>query len=158
MNDAYDVGQVCLSGHGINGYTRDRPEYSLGHCEECGEKTITECPECKNPIRGQHLHALEDSYQPANYCHKCGEPFPWVSNTILAAIELSVEDGGLSGDDAKEFEAEIGDIVRETPRSALAAARVKRLLGKMTPYIAKGMRRVLYDAMSEGVRDLVFPA
>ena len=47
-----DTMQVCLNGHVINDSFVKSPEYNKEHCDRCGKKTITNCPNCDKPIPG----------------------------------------------------------------------------------------------------------
>jgi hypothetical protein len=76
----YDVMQVCLNGHQITSTLKSNPQLSQIRCNKCGEKTISECPKCGENIRGYYhvagvlsLHSIPIP----EYCHKCGEPYPW---------------------------------------------------------------------------------
>ena len=154
----YDVAQVCLSGHPVNAYSGTQPGFNQDHCDKCGARTITECPTCSNPIQGSYLdeftHAL---FEAPKFCHKCGDPFPWTSEKINAAIELSVEDGSLTEDDAQQFAESVEHIVRDTPRTPLAATRVKRLLTKVGEQTATAVRDILVDIASEAAKKVIWP-
>ena len=45
-----DTMQVCLNGHVINAKFLSYPTHNRDFCEGCGEKTITNCPNCDKPI------------------------------------------------------------------------------------------------------------
>ena len=76
----YDVMQVCLNGHQITDNYNRYPEHRKDFCDKCGEKTITRCPKCNEPIRGDYhvegVLAIKETPVP-EFCHKCGAPYPW---------------------------------------------------------------------------------
>ncbi|HEY9807909.1 MAG TPA: DUF2321 domain-containing protein [Halomicronema sp.] len=81
-----DVMQVCLNGHVINGSYQKYPEYNKEFCDTCGAKTITTCPNCKNPIPGDMQDTgvvILGGYEtPApDFCQNCGEKLPWYGKT-----------------------------------------------------------------------------
>lgn len=77
--DWQDVMQVCINGHLINGSSKKYPKYNKDYCDECGEKTIVNCPNCNKPIPGSYHKTGIVSYSdkvPA-ICQYCGKPYPW---------------------------------------------------------------------------------
>ncbi len=75
-----DVMQVCLNGHVINASYQKYPEYNKDFCTACGQKTITQCPKCSNPIPGelQDTGVIGPPPGAPKFCERCGERFPWV--------------------------------------------------------------------------------
>lgn len=76
----YDVMQVCLNGHRITDSYHSHPEFRKDYCDQCGEKTITECPDCGAPIKGELISKNVIWAFPTpvpNNCHNCGSPYPW---------------------------------------------------------------------------------
>ena len=56
MNDSwYDTAQICTNGHVVNSMSKSHPEHNRKFCDKCGAPTITNCQNCKAPIRG-HYH------------------------------------------------------------------------------------------------------
>ena len=82
-----DTMQVCLNGHVINDSYKKYPEYNQDFCTECGEKTITQCPKCNNPIPGgmQDTGIAVLGFTPSapEFCQHCGEKFPWMQKKEL---------------------------------------------------------------------------
>jgi hypothetical protein len=76
-----DTMQVCLNGHVINAGSQEYPQYNKDFCDECGAKTITNCPKCNAPIPGdmQDTGVAVIGFKEAapDYCQSCGTPFPW---------------------------------------------------------------------------------
>lgn len=157
--EGYDVAQVCHNGHVANSSTISSPQFNQDFCDKCGEKTITECPHCHESIRGHYVgtYVIGGEYHPPPHCHNCGKPFPWTERRIQAAIELSVEAGGLTGDDAKQLKESVNEIVRDTPKTHLAATRLKRLLPKLGQGTANAVRDILVDIASETAKRIIWP-
>lgn len=130
-----DFAQVCLNGHPVNSTVDARPDLNRHFCARCGQQTILECLNCHAPIRGYSgmealgiAYAIE--YEPPSYCDSCGSPFPWTETGIKAAKDLAAELEGLTEEERAVLAASIDDLVRDTPRTQLAATRFKRLLAK----------------------------
>lgn len=77
----YDVMQVCLNGHQITDSYNSNPEFRQNYCEQCGAETITECQECGANIKGDYkvegVIAPGSNTDVPDFCHECGEPYPW---------------------------------------------------------------------------------
>ncbi len=134
MRSGYEIAQICLNGHVINPAVRSFPEHSSEFCAHCGSKTITKCPRCETPIRGEYFAedvVIMSSYRPPVFCHACGHSLPWTQRAIKAARELVAELGDLSEDERELLTKSINDLVTDTPRTELAATRVKRYLAKL---------------------------
>jgi hypothetical protein len=82
MGSYRDTMQVCLNGHVITDRFNTSPEFRKNFCTECGEKTITKCPNCKADIPGDMLYDSIvvlggfGSFAP-KICDNCGSKFPW---------------------------------------------------------------------------------
>ena len=86
--DWTDTMQVCLNGHLITTCSKKYPHYKRDYCSDCGEKTITTCPnpDCKKPIPGyRHLAGVVSSVKMPipPYCPSCGKPFPWTEKKAV---------------------------------------------------------------------------
>ena len=157
MSD-YDVAQVCPNGHVTNDSSRDYPAQNMEFCDRCGEKTITACPHCREPIRGAYSDSYRTgNYRPPAYCHKCGGEFPWTERKSRAAIELFIEESGSTGEQAQEFEQAVHDIVRDTPQTPVASRRFLRAMTKVTKETAGAIRDVLVDVVSEAAKKMIWP-
>lgn len=76
----YDTMQVCLNGHQITSMAGTSPEYKKKRCPDCGEETITTCPDCKANIQGYyHIAGAVNLGGTAikAHCHECGSAYPW---------------------------------------------------------------------------------
>lgn len=82
MADYQDTMQVCLNGHVITERYNTNPQFRKNFCTECGEKTITKCPNCNAEIPGDMIYdsfvilGAFGSYAP-KICANCGQKFPW---------------------------------------------------------------------------------
>jgi len=158
-NSYYDTAQVCLNGHVTNSAARTSPVSNQHHCNECGEKTIMACPECQTSIRGEYhvpgVVGISD-YTPPAFCHSCGRPLPWTKRKLDAAKELADEFDNLTEDERVQLKGGLDDLLRETPRTQVAAAQFKRLMKKAGKVAYDGMKAILVDVVSEAVRKLLF--
>jgi hypothetical protein len=152
----YDTAQVCPNGHVANSTMQLLPEMNRKYCEACGEATLTACPGCGHPIRGEFNGIGFAKYQPPAFCRNCGKPFPWTERTLEAARELASEAENLSAEEQKEFAGTIDDLVRELPRTQGAAMRFKRLATKAGSVTAGALRDVLVDIVSETARKAIW--
>ncbi|MCH8825217.1 MAG: DUF2321 domain-containing protein [Planctomycetes bacterium] len=156
----FDTAQICLYGHITNDAIHNMPKFSEKYCKRCGEKTITTCPNCNEEIRGALFDNLDGIVQlrktPA-YCQNCGKPFPWTETTIQAAIELSVEDGNLNESEVVILRESIADLVSDSPRTQLGAARFKRIMGKVGVETAKAIRDIVVSIVSESAKTIIWP-
>lgn len=105
----YDVMQVCLNGHKITDSYRSSSELGQPRCDKCGEETIHECPECGSFIRGRYnvpgIADLTPGPDPKEYCHDCGEPYPWGDEADdFADVDSSVLDDELATRVLDEYE------------------------------------------------------
>lgn len=154
----YDVAQVCMNGHSITSAFESYPQFRAEHCPSCGSPTITQCPSCEEPIRGEYRESVSFvPYDPPRFCRECGKPYPWTMTTLEAAAELVEEMDGLSDDERKALSSSLDDLVRDTPRTPAAAAKFKRLIGKAGSTVAAEFRALLVDVISETAKKLLYP-
>lgn len=105
MQGSYDIQQVCKNGHQINDSYKKSPQFNSDYCDKCGEKTITECEFCNEPIRGRYttygVIDLSKTRVP-NSCHKCGKPYPWFNTGTVESI-IPNKPGSLNLNDSLEL-------------------------------------------------------
>lgn len=57
------------------------PEFRQNNCEQCGAETIIQCQEFGTNIEGDYkvegFIATGSSTEIPDFCHECGEPYPW---------------------------------------------------------------------------------
>lgn len=153
----YDTAQICLNGHVVNSTTIDFPEFSKDFCTTCGKKTIIECPQCHAPIQGHLQGAFPDTFDAPRFCHKCGEPYPWTMARIDAARKLAGELDDLDKDEQILLAGSIDDIVRDGPKTTVAATRVKKLMAKVGKATADSLRKILVDVATEAAKKTIWP-
>ncbi|MDM5335727.1 DUF2321 domain-containing protein [Fictibacillus enclensis] len=158
--DWYDIAQVCINGHTSNDTYIAHPIYNKDFCDKCGEKTITACPKCKENIRGDHhspgVVAIGFGYTPPNYCHKCGNPFPWTSEKLDAAKELAELLDELSDVEKEQLKMSLDELVKDGPRTVVATTRFKGIMSKTGPEMAIGFKDILIDLVSETVKKSIW--
>ncbi len=155
----YDTAQICLNGHVINSFALSSPESNQKHCAECGVPTITACVDCKSLIRGYYHVAgvfAADHYHKPSYCYDCGKPYPWTKASLDAAQELTDELEQLNAEERQQLKDSLPDLLKDTPRTAVAELRFKKLMKKAGAEAFNAMRSILIDIVSEAVRKSVF--
>lgn len=161
MNDSfYDTAQVCLNGHLANANYHLYPAHNQRHCKKCGEPTITRCEHCKADIRGSYevpgVFAIGEEAPLPNFCHECGNPYPWLARRLEAANELVEEFDQLDEIESKKLKGTLNDLVRETPKTELASTRFKKLMTKAGKGSLGAMKDILTDVLSETVKRSLF--
>jgi hypothetical protein len=156
---SYDVAEVCTNGHVTNAAMKARPHCHQAHCEQCGASTITRCQRCLVDIRGEfHGDVVSvDAFPAPPFCVHCGDPFPWTQGKLDAARELAMELEGLTPDEQGQLARSLDDLVRDTPRTALAATRFKRLVGKAGAGAAGGFKDILVSVVVEAAKKIIWP-
>lgn len=158
----YNVAQVCLNGHVINSSATEYPQHNKKFCDKCGVPTITNCPNCKSEIQGRYRAEGVVSlshYEPPAFCPNCGKPYPWTETKIQAVHDLAKELENISEDEKKILSKSIDEIVKDTPRTALGAARTKRILSKVSnPTVVDAFKKILVDIISETAKKIIWPS
>ena len=156
----YDTAQVCLNGHLINDNFRGNPVHNKKHCDKCGEATITQCPSCNTPIRGEYevegVFAVGGSGPVPNFCHECGKSYPWTERGLQAAKELADEFEGLAPTEREELKKSLDELVKNSPKAEVAGFRFKKLMKKEGAGSVEVMKTVISDLLSETVKKSVF--
>ena len=157
----YDVAQICSNGHVINAGSKRYPEHNLPFCERCGAPTITTCPHCSEPIRGEYhvegVFAAGFIFPAPGFCAKCGHAYPWTTARVEAARALADDLDSLSGDDREALKRSLDDLVRDTPQTQVAAQRFKRVAAKAGKQAADALRTILIDVVSEAAKKALWP-
>ncbi len=147
------VGMACLNGHKIAGDAGGAPEFREGFCSTCGERAITQCPVCKENIRGCcQGGGLGLSWTLSAYCHACGKPYPWTQRRAEAIQEMLDELDGLTDEDREKLKKSIPDIIADTPKSETAALRFKKAITKVGQAGGKMLMDVLTNVATEAVK------
>lgn len=156
MNE-YHVAQICGNGHLVTAYADDYQHYRENYCSMCGSKTIMQCPNCNQPIKGR----LRDGYDFGDfvipkYCYNCGTPYPWTKDRIEATKELMQLELKLSDDDLTALSTDIYSLVTDSPRTQVAAVKFKSILAKAGTVTASAVKDILVDIISESAKKVIW--
>jgi hypothetical protein len=131
------------------------------YCSQCGASTLTSCQQCHAPIRGYHnipgVISLGGGYERPSFCYRCGKAYPWTAESLEAARQLALEEERLTTEEREQLAQSLNDLIVDTPRTQLAAARFKKLLTKASSETASAMRDIVVDIASETARKILFP-
>jgi hypothetical protein len=154
----YDVAQVCRNGHVVNKATIRHPEHSVAFCTICGGQTMTTCTQCGEPIRGLYWGPISRGpYERPSYCHRCGRPYHWTEAALSAARDLAYELEELTPEERAALVQSLDDLVRDSPHTALAATRFKRLAARASVEGATGLKQILVSVVTEAAKRLLWP-
>jgi hypothetical protein len=140
MSAYYDVARICLNGHLIGFESKGPGRPGLRRvdpfCQQCGSRTIAECPVCRSEIRGRPMVSpmvpdVFTSYDVPPFCRACGSAYPWTKSKIEPAKEPIRLADELNDAEKATLTADLPDLVSDTPRTQAAATRFKRLLAKL---------------------------
>ena len=157
----YRIAQICLNGHCITDSVDMCPQLSQKFCQKCGAATITACPSCQASIRGDYdipgVITIGYKYKVPSYCYSCGKPYPWTQAAIDATKALIEEEQDLTKLQQSQLVEILPDIITETPKTKLAAARFKKALLAVGKFTAEGLRQfVIYFGCELVKRELKF--
>ncbi len=156
----YDIAQICPNGHIITAYAVSQPINRKEFCDQCGEKTLMACEKCAAAIQGhcysQSLAIAMAPYHVPRFCHNCGTMFPWTKLRLEAARDL-VEELHLSEEEKAAMQQSLDYMVKNTPRTEVAASKFKRLLKKGGEEMGGIFRNLLVDVLSEAAKKVLFP-
>lgn len=151
----YDLGLVCLNGHGVNPFARSQPAHNAQFCSKCGEPAISNCPKCGAGIRGSyHMDGVWDlrRWRVPSHCHACGAPYPWTQRRSEALAETIDELDDLPEADREKLKKSIPDIIAESPKSETAVLRFKKAAAKLGAAGGKVLMDALSKVAAEAVR------
>jgi hypothetical protein len=123
------TAQLCKQGH-IQ-HCDGSPFNESVHCTVCGSKCIDECTHCQEPIRGADAYR-HMSYVRPQFCHGCGQPYPWMEERLRVARELLDNDDKLSEEDRQSLWGDL-QYVMSSPKADLAPAKRKLIDIKLAP-------------------------
>ena len=157
MEIKYYSALVCLNGHVQTRYYEDYG--GDDYCDKCGARTISQCQNCSNQIKGawrdEELPSLRLTPPPA-FCHKCGKPHPWTEIKVSAAKELALSAESLDDDEQQSLADSLDDLIVDTPRTEIAIGRFKALIVKAGRATGEAIHRLLVDAVSETVKKAIW--
>ena len=153
----YDTAEICRNGHVTNDSVNAYPLQSKKYCNDCGSPTIQKCEECNFDIQGYHHVPLVGSiYKTPSYCINCGTAYPWIMDKLLAAEELADLVDEFSEEDKKIISASLSDLVKDTPRSQVAAIRFKKIVSKASGNIGIAFKDILFNVVTEPVNKAIW--
>jgi hypothetical protein len=155
----YDFAQICENGHVINRGAGRYPQANKAFCDQCGKKTITECPHCNGKIRGELIDSgvitLGGSRIAPDFCLHCGKPYPWTEAKCNAAIEMA---NILSLNELEAFLQErISDLIVETPQTKVAAVKLQQLFKSVPGEARIPFRELLVEILSQSAKKIIYP-
>lgn len=152
----YDTAQLCENGHLITDAIYTNPEDVQPFCSKCGQPTITECKSCKTQIKGRDRYSsIISEYARPNFCHKCGETYPWTERGLDAAKKYVEKIKELKPEEKELLTKSIDDIVRVAPSQKVAIVDFKRLLAKMNSPSREITIGVISDILTEGAKKAI---
>lgn len=155
MSGYYKNATICLNGHVAS---NSEANYRK-HCKECGEITISNCVNCNSEIQGYYyspgvLRSI--NYTAPNYCHDCGNPYPWTKKVLDNAVELVSLDDELTEEHKTIIRNAIPDLVIDSPTTPVAEAKYKKYMSNAADYVQEGVKNLLVDVVSETVKKSLF--
>ncbi len=155
----YDTAQICMNGHVISSMASTYTENQKKLCSECGEETIMSCLSCNSFIKGYYevpgVIGFYDFEKP-KFCENCGTPFPWTVKYQNAANELIDLSETLSEQEKEDFKNSVTNLIKSSASSNVAQLKLKKYVSKAGTEIAKGMREILVDVVSETVKKSIW--
>jgi hypothetical protein len=151
----YHTAQVCTNGHTVTSSIENSSSLMADFCMKCGAATVYQCGNCLKPIRGYYKTPGVISihrYTAPNFCYGCGKPYPWMSAQIDTAKELAEELEDLTEIERAKLKSAIDDIVVESPRSELAATRIKKILDTISGTIGDTFQKIVVQIAAETVK------
>lgn len=154
----YDTAQICLNGHIITSSAKESPKQLKKFCDKCGQKTITSCTNCNTEIRGYYI--IPNVFYPGGldkapgYCHECGQPYPWTESAFEAIKEL-IEISSVADAEKASVIKDLSDLAVETPRTKVAASKMRIFLKKAGKEVASGIRDIIVDIASEAAKKII---
>lgn len=163
--DGFRIAEVCRNGHVSTSDAETYADRREKFCSKCGEPTMTHCPDCKLAIRGSYIrHGMSfaspalphDRYSPPAYCFNCGQPFPWTGAKIAGALDLLQVETDLSSSELTQFSDDLTEATKDTPKTAAASARIRKVLSKVGGSVAGAIRDITVDIVSEAAKKVIW--
>ena len=153
----YGNAQICLNGHVITSIGGD-PEFLTKFCSDCGSATIMNCQHCSKPIKGLYMGDSFgfSKYDKPSFCDNCGQTYPWTKSGKEAASQLIDFAEQLNQQEKDDLKLSIDDLIKDTPKTALAQVKFKKYALKAGGEITKGLKDVLVDLVSETVKKSIW--
>jgi len=95
---------------------------------------------------------------PPAFCYNCGCPFPWTERKIAGAVELIEVGADLQPDELRQFQSDVTELTRDSPKTQVASLRFKKVMEKVGVSIASGVRDILVGVLSEAAKKAIWGA
>lgn len=115
-------------------------------CSTCGSRNIAACESCRTPID----HRFPG--QSHSYCAGCGKPFPWTEAALKAAKEYADELEELNNEEKAALKSTFDDLTADTPRTELAAHRLKNFLRKIGPTAGDVLSKIMVNVITDAAK------
>jgi len=91
-------------------------------------------------------------YHPPKYCEECGAPFPWTEMDLSAAKEYTDDLDQLSADEKVALKRTFDDLISDTPRTPVAASRLKKFMTKVGPVAGDVLQKLVVAVATEAAK------
>src|ERR1039457_640129 len=88
---------------------------------------------------------------------ECGMAFPWTSARLAAAKESGGAVEGLWEDERDTLKNSLDDLTADSPKTEVAASRVKELIAKSGKVAADTFSKILVTVATEYAKKIIFP-
>jgi hypothetical protein len=146
---------VCINGHVLTKMAEESDDRDTRFCPQCGKAIINLCPKCASAIRGWTEGGFDTEMDVADYCPQCGEPYPWQLSKLESLAEAIDELEGLPPDEKEKLSKSIPDLIANTPKTELAAQRMKKAFAKADTAGRKAITNILSNVATEEVNRLL---
>ena len=92
-----------------------------------------------------------------DFCRGCGSAYPWMLRKIAVLETLASEIDGLDPEDRRIWREDLLDLIKDTPRTPLAANRFLKVIRKLGPTIGDGAKTIIIQVISEAAKKIMFP-
>jgi hypothetical protein len=97
-----------------------------------------------------------DRYTPPGYCFNCGNAFEWTKRKISGAVELVEVGAGVTSGELEQFQTDLTDATRDTPKTQVASLRIRQLMAKVGTGVAGGVKDIIVDLVSETAKKIIW--
>jgi hypothetical protein len=116
------------------------------YCTKCGAPNIERCEHCNSALKERR------AFERPSYCGDCGKPHPWTAIALATANEYADELEGLSNDDKMILKGTFIDLTVDSPRTALAASRFKRIVKMVTPTAKDILTKIVVEFATQAAK------
>jgi len=89
------------------------------------------------------------------FCHYCGKPYEWTLRQVQAAKDLADEIEDMDEAEREKAKASFIDLASDTPQTAVAATRVKKLIAKAGPIIGNAIREIVVSIATDAAKKTI---